>query len=34
MGYPFDTLQRIIVQSSDPEAKYLPFGEKSTVWTW
>ena len=30
---PLDTLHTPIVQSSDPEAKYSPFGENATIFT-
>ena len=30
---PLDTLHTPIVQSSDPEAKYSPFGENTTIFT-
>ena len=31
--YPLDTLHTPIVLSSDPDAKYSPFGENNTLLT-
>ena len=31
--FPLDTLHTPIVQSEDPEAKYSPFGENTTLLT-
>ena len=33
MCSPFGTLHKTIVKSMDPDAKYSPFGENSTVFT-
>ena len=31
---PLDILHRPIVKSTDPDAKYSPFGEKTTLFTY
>ena len=33
MRFPLETLQIPTVKSQDPEAKYSPFGEKTTLVT-
>ena len=33
MRSPLDTLQKQMVLSSDPDARYSPFGEKATLQT-
>ena len=33
MRFPLNTLHKPILQSSDPEAKYSPFGENNTIVT-
>ena len=33
MGSPLDTLHSMMILSSDPDAKYSPFGENTTLLT-
>ena len=34
MGSPLDTFHNPIVLSADPDAKYFPSGENTTLHTW